>query len=136
MNKKIIFTDKSNELLVSYLKDISKYKILGNDEILELVKKAQTGDKKAIDAIVQSNLRFVVTIAKQYQNRGIQLMDLISEGNIGIMKAIEKFDPDKGVPFLSYAVWWIKQCIYGSIYWHGKDIRLPMSQQLLVNTIS
>ena len=115
MNKKIIFTDKSNELLVSYLKDISKYKILGNDEILELVKKAQTGDKKAIDAIVQSNLRFVVTIAKQYQNRGIQLMDLISEGNIGIMKAIEKFDPDKGVPFLSYAVWWIKQCIYGSI---------------------
>lgn len=132
MTKKIIFTDRSNELLTSYLRDISKYKILDASEIASLILKAQEGDLKAQDKIVQSNLRFVVTIAKQFQNRGIPLMDLISAGNIGLIKAIKKFDVTRGVAFLSYAVWWIRQEIYTSIYWHGRDIRLPMSQQLLV----
>ena len=87
---------------------------------------------RARDKVVHSNLRFVVTIAKQFQNRGIPLMDLISSGNEGLLKAIEKFDPERGVVFLSYAVWWIKQAIYNSIYWQGREIRLPMSQQMLV----
>lgn len=84
MPKKVIFTDRSNSLLASYLKDISKYKILDPDEIVKLVKSAQEGDSIAKEKVVQSNLRFVVTIAKQFQNRGIPLMDLISSGNEGL----------------------------------------------------
>lgn len=135
MNKKIIFTDRSDSLLDRYLKDISKYKILSADETVDLILKAQKGDKKARDKVVNSNLRFVVTIAKQFQNRGVPLMDLISSGNEGLCKSVDKFLTDKGVVFLSYAVWWIRQCIYNTIYWHGKEIRLPISQQLLVINI-
>lgn len=132
MTKKIIFTDRSNELLTSYLRDIAKYKILDASEIASLILAAQQGNEKAKEKVVQSNLRFVVTIAKQFQNRGVPLMDLISAGNIGLIKAIDKFDVERGVAFLSYAVWWIRQEIYNSIYWQGREIRLPMSQQLLV----
>lgn len=132
MDKKIIFTDRSNELLVSYLRDIAKYPILSAPEIAQLISKAQSGDDSAKEKVVQSNLRFVVTIAKQFQNRGIPLMDLISTGNIGLIKAIDKFDVNRGVAFLSYAVWWIRQEIFNSIYWDGREIRLPMSQQLLI----
>lgn len=135
MPKKVIFTDRSNSLLASYLKDISKYKILDPDEIVKLVKSAQEGDSISKEKVVQSNLRFVVTIAKQFQNRGIPLMDLISSGNEGLIKAIDKFDVTRGVTFLSYAVWWIRQSIYNSIYWQAREIRLPMSQQLLVISI-
>lgn len=135
MSKKIIFTDHSNTLLTTYLKEISKYKILSPEEIIRLVVEAQKGDKIARDKVVKSNLRFVVTIAKQFQNRGVPLMDLISEGNIGLTVAIDKFDPEKGVAFLSYAIWWIRQKIYGAIYWQGREIRLPMSQQLAMNKI-
>lgn len=132
VSKKIIFTDHTNSLLTSYLRDISKYKILDNSEIVSLIIKAQQGDDKARDKVVKSNLRFVVTIAKQFQNRGIPLMDLISVGNEGLLHAIKKFNPEKGTTFLSYAIWWIKQNIYKSIYWQSKEIRLPVSQQLLV----
>lgn len=135
MNKKIIFTDRSDSLLTSYLKDISRYSILDSDEIIRLIGEAQKGDDIAREKIIKSNLRFVVTIAKQFQNRGIPLMDLISSGNEGLMKAIDKFDPTRGVTFLSYAVWWIRQSIYNSIYWQAREIRLPMSQQLLVISI-
>lgn len=135
MNKKIIFTDRSDSLLTSYLKDISRYPILDSDEIIRLIGEAQKGDDIAREKIIKSNLRFVVTIAKQFQNRGIPLMDLISSGNEGLMKAIDKFDPTKGATFLSYAVWWIRQSIYNSIYWQAREIRLPMSQQLLVISI-
>ena len=135
MSKKVIFTDRSNELLNSYLKDISKYKILESSEIAKLILEAQDGNEKSKNKVVQSNLRFVVTIAKQFQHRGIDLMDLIAAGNEGIIKAVDKFNPSRGVTFLSYAVWWIKQAIYKTIYWNGREIRLPMSQQLLVNRI-
>ena len=136
MIKKVIFTDRSDSLLNSYLRDISKYKILEYSEINELIKKAQEGDEKAREKVINSNLRFVVTVAKQFQNRGLPLMDLISSGNEGLMKAVDKFDVERGVTFLSYAIWWIKQSIYNSIYWQAKEIRLPMSQQLLVNAIT
>ena len=135
MNKKIIFTDRSDSLLTSYLRDISRYPILDINEIIRLIGEAQKGDDIAREKIIKSNLRFVVTIAKQFQNRGIPLMDLISSGNEGLMKAIDKFDPTRGVTFLSYAVWWIRQSIYNSIYWQAREIRLPMSQQLLVISI-
>ena len=136
MIKKIIFTDRSDSLLNAYLRDISRYKILEYSEVNELIKKAQNGDKEAREKVVNSNLRFVVTVAKQFQNRGLPLMDLISSGNEGLMKAVDKFDTERGVTFLSYAIWWIRQSIYNSIYWQAKEIRLPMSQQLLVNTIT
>lgn len=132
MSKRIIFTDHSNELLTSYLRDISKYKILSQDEIACLIEKAQQGDELAKNKIIQSNLRFVITIAKQFQNRGIPLMDLISSGNEGLIKAVDKYDITKGTTFLSYAVWWIRQSIFNSIYWQAREIRLPMSQQLII----
>lgn len=136
MIKKVIFTDRSDSLLTAYLRDISRYKILECSEINELIEKAQQGDKIAREKVVNANLRFVVTVAKQFQNRGLPLMDLISSGNEGLMKAVDKFDTRRGVTFLSYAIWWIRQSIYNSIYWQAKEIRLPMSQQLLVNTIT
>lgn len=136
MSKKIIFTDHSDSVLTAYLRDISKYKILDSSEINELIILAQNGDDDAKNKVVNSNLRFVVTIAKQFQHRGILLMDLIEAGNLGLIYSVDKFNIDKGVTFLSYAIWWIKQFIYKSIYWHSKEIRLPMSQQLLVNTIA
>ena len=136
MIKKVIFTDRSDSLLNAYLRDISRYKILEYSEINELIKKAQAGDNEAREKVVTSNLRFVVTVAKQFQGRGLPLMDLISSGSEGLMKAVDKFDTERGVTFLSYAIWWIRQSIYNSIYWQSRQIRLPMSQQLLVNSIT
>ena len=132
MTKKIIYTDYKDELLNSYLKDIAKYKVLDSSEVAILISKAQAGDEKARNQVITSNLRFVVTIAKQYQNRGIPLMDLISAGTEGLIKSVDKFDVNKGTVFLTYAGWWIKQCIYNTIYAYGEEIRLPISQRLLV----
>lgn len=132
MTKKLIYTDYKDELLNSYLKDISKYKVLDASEIAILVSKAQEGDEQARTKLITSNLRFVVTIAKKFQNRGIHIMDLIAAGNEGILKSIDKFDPNRGTTFLTYAGWWIKQCIYNTIYSYGNTIRLPMTQRLQV----
>lgn len=132
VNKQIIFTDHTDPVLTAYLKEISKFPIYSSEKIIEYIKLAQNGDLKARDAVVQSNLRFVVTIAKQWQGRGVPLMDLISEGNSGLLYAVEKFDINRGTPFISYAVHWIKQYIYQSIYWTGREIRLPVSQQVKI----
>lgn len=132
MSKKIIFTDYKDKLLNSYLKDISKYKVLDNSEVAILISKAQAGDKIAREQVITSNLRFVVTIAKQFQNRGLPLMDLIAAGNEGLIKSVDKFDINRGTVFLTYAGWWIKQGIYNAIYAHGDNIRLPISQRLLL----
>lgn len=136
IKKRIIFTDKSDLVLKAYLKDINKYKLLSQEEIGSLIKSAQEGDITARNKIVNANLRFVVTIAKQFQNRGVSLMDLINSGNEGLIRSITKYNPDLNVTFLSYAVWWIKQAILNAIYWQGRDIRLPSSQQLIINSIS
>ena len=136
MTKKVIFTDYKDELLNSYLKDISKYNVLDSSEVAMLISKAQAGDTNAREKVITSNLRFVVTLAKKYQNRGIDLIDLISAGTEGLIKSIDKFDVTRGTVFLTYAGWWIKQCIYNTIYTHGKSIRLPMSQRLLVLKIT
>lgn len=123
---------KEDELLNSYLKDIAKYKVLDSSEITVLISKAQAGDKESRDKVVTSNLRFVVSIAKQFQNRGIELVDLISAGVCGLIESIDKFDVNRGTTFLTYAGWWIKQCIYNTIYSEGDKIRLPVSQRLLI----
>ena len=132
MSKKVIYTDYKDELLNSYLKDISKYKVLDSSEVAILISKAQAGDLEARDKVITSNLRFVVTIAKHYQNRGIDLIDLIAAGTEGLIKSVDKFDVNRGTVFLTYAGWWIKQCIYNTIYSYGDKIRLPISQRLLV----
>lgn len=136
MNKKIIFTDSSNTLLKSFFRDISKYKPLNIEELNDLIVKAHNGDKKAKDKVINSNLKFVVYVAKQFQNRGVPLMDLISSGIYGLIKAVEKFDVTRNVKFLSYAIWWIKQSIYNSIYWQGREIRLPVTQHMAIVKIS
>lgn len=130
--KPVIFTDHHDPVLTAYLKEISKFEILPADKILELVKQAQNGSVKARDLVVKSNLRFVVTMAKRWQGRGVPLMDLISEGNNGLLYAITKFDASREVPFISYAAHWIRQFIYQAIYWTGREIRLPVSQQVRV----
>lgn len=132
MSKPIIFTDHTDPVLTAYLKEISKFPIYHANEIVKFIEKAQNGDLEARDIVVRSNLRFVVTIAKQWQGRGVPLMDLISEGNNGLLYAIEKFDINRGTPFISYAVHWIKQYIYQAIYWTGREIRLPVSQQVKI----
>lgn len=132
MSKKVIFTDYKDDLLNSYLKDISKYQVLDTSEVAILISRAQQGDEAARNKVITSNLRFVVTIAKQYQNRGVPLMDLIAAGTEGLIKSVDKFDVTRGTVFLTYAGWWIKQCIYNTIYAHGEEIRLPISQRLIV----
>ena len=132
MSKPIIFTDHTDPILTAYLKEISKFPIYPANEIVKFIEKAQNGDLEARDIVVRSNLRLVVTIAKQWQGRGVPLMDLISEGNNGLLYAIGKFDINRGTPFISYAVHWIKQYIYQAIYWTGREIRLPVSQQVKI----
>ena len=117
-----------DENLGIYLKEINKIPLLNHEEETELAIKAKNGDKAAKDKIVNANLRFVINVAKKYQNRGLELGDLISEGNIGLLTAIEKFDVTKGYHFISYAVWWIRQTILKAICEKGRAIRIPMNR--------
>lgn len=114
--------------LTTYLKEINKIPLLTAEEELKYAKLAAKGDKHAKDMLVNANLRFVVNVAKKYQNQGLPLMDLISEGNIGLMNAAERFDALKGYKFISYAVWWIKQAILKAICEKSRMIRLPLNR--------
>ena len=129
-------TDRSDTALNSYLKDISKYSLLTVEEEKEVATKAATGDKKARDTLIKSNLRFVVSCAKQYQNQGLPLIDLINEGNLGLIKAAAMFDVTRGFRFISYAVWWIRQAILYSLSGQSRIIRLPVNQIHTINKIS
>lgn len=131
MNK-LASIDYSDSALEVYLREISKYKIYSQDEIRELLTKVKNGDNEARDLVVKSNLRFVVSVAKNWQGKGVPLLDLISEGNRGLLYSIEKFDLNKKTPFINYAIHWIKQFMYQTVYWTGRSIRLPVSQQLKV----
>lgn len=117
-----------NNILALYLKDINKIPMLSHEEQSDLADKAQKGDKKAQDKLVNANLRFVVNVAKKYQNHGLDLTDLISEGNLGLLTAVEKFDSSKGYHFISYAVWWIRQSILKAICEKSRPIRLPLNR--------
>jgi RNA polymerase primary sigma factor len=111
-----------------YLREINKIPLLTREEEVELARRAKKGDKEAKDKLIQANLRFVVNVAKKYQNQGLTLSDLISEGNLGLITAVDKFDVDKGYHFISYAVWWIKQSILKAICEKSRMIRLPLNR--------
>lgn len=132
--EKNILTENS-ELLQKYFKDISKYPIYKGDEQIELAKQFKNGDLKARDKLINSNLRFVVTCAKQFVGQGVPLMDLINSGNLGLVQSIEKYDPSKGFHFISYAVWYIRREIIKSIYNTGRTIRYPITYIAIITKV-
>jgi RNA polymerase primary sigma factor len=111
-----------------YLDDLSGHPLLDPEEEDRIARLAQKGDGTALDVLVRANLRFVVSVAKKYQNRGMAFADLIQEGNVGLVTAARKFDPDQGVKFISYAVWWIRQAILAALAKHGRSVRLPLNR--------
>ena len=117
-----------DNILSTYLKEINKIPLLTREQEYEVAMAATAGDTAARDRLVRSNLRFVVNVAKKYQNQGLPLMDLISEGNIGLMNAVERFDATKGYHFISYAVWWIRQAILKAVCEKSRMIRLPLNR--------
>lgn len=132
MNKKFINFDEE-ESLTKYFKELKKSVILSQEEQLNLAQKIQLGDEEAKTKLINANLKFVVSIAKEYQNQGLSLPDLISEGNYGLIKAASKFDHTRGFRFISYAVWWIKQSIIQSLNDNARVIRLPVN---VINKLS
>lgn len=118
----------SDNLLTLYLNDVKQYPLLTPEEETELARKAVSGDASAREKLINSHLRFVVSVAKQYENTGFGLMDLINEGNLGLMTAVEKYDPERGYHFISYAVWWIRQSIMKAINEKSRAIRLPLNR--------
>jgi RNA polymerase primary sigma factor len=122
-------TRRDSRSIEKYLNEIAKYDVLTPEEELELFKKFRNGDERAFSKIIRSNLRFVVSVAKQYQHVGLTLNDLINEGNMGLIKAARRFDETKGFKFISYAVWWIRQTILQAINDKARKIRVPQNQQ-------
>ncbi len=120
--------NEDENILSIYLKEINRIPLLKREEEIAYAQQAREGSKEAKDILVTSNLRFVVNVAKKYQNQGIPLLDLINEGNIGLLNAIDRFDVDKGYHFISYAVWWIRQAILKSICEKSRTIRLPLNR--------
>ncbi|MCG6987546.1 MAG: RNA polymerase sigma factor RpoD/SigA [Gemmatimonadetes bacterium] len=114
--------------LDQYLRDVSRHELITPDREKELGARAQKGDEEAIQELARANLRFVISVAKKYQNRGVSLTDLIQEGNVGLVTAARKFDPEQGVKFISYAVWWIRQAILASLANHGRAVRVPLNR--------
>ncbi len=121
-------TNRESASLDKYLQEIGKYDLITVDEEVELARRIKQGDLEAIEKLTRANLRFVVSVAKQYQNQGLSLPDLINEGNLGLIKAAEKFDETRGFKFISYAVWWIRQSIMQAINEQSRIVRLPLNQ--------
>ena len=128
-------TNKDSISLKAYFKDLRKIDLVDSDEQTELAIKAKAGDEKAMKKLVESNLRFVCSVAKEYSYTRIPLEDLIQEGNLGIIKAVERFDATKGYKFISYAVWWIRQAILQSAYETGSSVRLPVNRINAINKV-
>jgi RNA polymerase primary sigma factor len=114
--------------LDQYLRDISAYPLISREEEAELARRIRAGDQEALDKLVRSNLRFVVSVAKKYQNQGVSLSDLINEGNLGLIRAAHKFDETKGIKFISYAVWWIRQAILQALAEQSRIVRVPLNR--------
>jgi RNA polymerase primary sigma factor len=121
-------TSRESLALDKYLNDIGKIDMLSPEEEADLARRIKAGDQDALEKLTRSNLRFVVSVAKQYQNQGLSLSDLINEGNVGLMKAAKRFDETKGFKFISYAVWWIRQSILQAIVEHSRIVRLPLNK--------
>lgn len=119
---------KEEGSLDQYLREISKYSLLKREDEVELAVKIHVGDPEALDKLVRSNLRFVVSVAKKYQNQGVSLSDLINEGNLGLIRAAHKFDETKGIKFISYAVWWIRQAILQALAEQSRIVRVPLNR--------
>jgi RNA polymerase primary sigma factor len=128
-------TNRESASLEKYLQDIGKEAMVTPQEEVELAQKIRNGDRVALDKLTRANLRFVVSVAKQYQNQGLSLPDLINEGNLGLIKAAQRFDETKGFKFISYAVWWIRQSILQAIAEQSRLVRLPLNQIGAINKV-
>ena len=128
-------TNREGEALERYLQDIGKAEMISPEEEVELSMKIQRGDQMALSRLVKANLRFVVSVAKQYQSKGLGLIDIINEGNVGLIKAAQRFDHTRGFKFISYAVWWIRQSILQAITEKSRLVRLPSNQEGLMSKV-
>jgi RNA polymerase primary sigma factor len=128
-------TNRETASLDKYLQDIGKEELISAEEEVELARKIRSGDQRALDKLCRANLRFVVSVAKQYQNQGLSLPDLINEGNLGLIKAAQRFDETRGFKFISYAVWWIRQSILQALAEQSRIVRLPLNQVGSLNKI-
>lgn len=128
-------TNRDSASLERYLADIGKEQMISAEEEVELARRIKAGDEEALNKLTTTNLRFVVSVAKQYQNQGISLQDLINEGNVGLIKAARRFDETRGFKFISYAVWWIRQAILQAIADQSRIVRLPLNQVGVINKI-
>jgi RNA polymerase primary sigma factor len=128
-------TNRENQSLDKYLQDIGREQMITAEEEVDLARRIKQGDEKALERLVNANLRFVVSVAKQYQNQGLSLPDLINEGNLGLIKAARRFDETRGFKFISYAVWWIRQSILQALAEQARIIRLPLNQVGHVNRV-
>ncbi len=129
-------TNRESASLDKYLQEIGKEELITVDEEVELAQRIRQGDRVALEKLTKANLRFVVSVAKQYQNQGLSLPDLINEGNLGLIKAAEKFDETRGFKFISYAVWWIRQSILQALAEQSRIVRLPLNQVGSLNKIN
>jgi RNA polymerase primary sigma factor len=129
-------TNRESASLDKYLQDIGKEDLISVEEEVELARRIKQGDQLALEKLTKANLRFVVSVAKQYQNQGLSLPDLINEGNLGLIKAAEKFDETRGFKFISYAVWWIRQSILQALAEQSRIVRLPLNQVGSINKIN
>ncbi|MFO0230773.1 RNA polymerase sigma factor RpoD/SigA, partial [Gemmatimonas sp.] len=121
-------SEPERDILDQYLYEVSTYPLLKAAEEIDLAKKIRAGDQDALQELVKRNLRFVISVAKKYQNRGLPLIDLIGEGNVGLLTAARKFDPDQGVKFISYAVWWVRQAVLKALAEQTRSVRIPLNQ--------
>ena len=129
-------TNRESQSLDKYLQEIGREELVTPEEEVELAQRIRNGDQKALEKLTRANLRFVVSVAKQYQNQGLSLPDLINEGNLGLIKAAEKFDETRGFKFISYAVWWIRQSILQALAVQSRIVRLPLNQVGSLNKIN
>jgi len=120
--------EPDRDILDQYLHEVSRTPLLTPAQEIAIARRAQAGDEDAMQELARRNLRFVISVAKKYQNRGLALVDLIGEGNVGLLTAVRKFDPEHGVKFISYAVWWIRQAILAAIARHGRTVRVPLNR--------
>ena len=129
-------TNRESKSLNNYLQDVSKLDLITAEEEVELAQRIREGDQIALEKLTKANLRFVVSVAKQYQNQGLRLPDLINEGNVGLVKAAKRFDETRGFKFISYAVWWIRQSILQALAEHSRVVRLPLNKIGVINKIN